>query len=45
MGITVLRDEKEVKKKYDCGVYDYLAKPFRSSDLIEKVKNNIAVTV
>ena len=45
IAITVLREEKEVKKMYDCGVSDYLAKPFKSSDLIEKVKNNITIAV
>lgn len=43
IAVTVLRDEKEIKKMYDSGATDYLAKPFKSSELVEKVRKSLKV--
>ncbi|MCQ9206899.1 MAG: response regulator [Omnitrophica bacterium] len=41
IAVTVLRDEKKIKKMYTNGVVDYLSKPFKSQELIEKVRTHI----
>lgn len=43
IAVTVLRDEKQLKKMYACGITDYLAKPFKSGDLIEKIRSHLNV--
>lgn len=43
IALTVLRDQKEIKDMYKSGVTDYLAKPFKSRELIEKVKKNLNI--
>lgn len=42
IAVTVLRGQKEVKKMYDGGITDYLAKPFKSEELVEKVNKYIS---
>lgn len=37
IAITVLRGEKEIKKMYESGITDYLAKPFKSDELVSKI--------
>lgn len=41
VAITVLRGEKEIKKMFECGVTDYLAKPFKADELVNKVRKYI----
>lgn len=43
IAVTVLRDDKEVKKMYANGFTDYLAKPFKSQELIGKVRKYLTV--
>ncbi len=43
IAVTVLRDPKEIKKMYACGVTDYLPKPFKAADLTAKVDQYIKV--
>lgn len=43
IAITVLRDKKKVQKMYEAGVTDYLAKPFKSTELVDKVRKCIKV--
>ncbi|MFQ5952916.1 MAG: response regulator [Candidatus Omnitrophota bacterium] len=43
IAVTVLSSEKEIKKMYTSGVTDYISKPFKSKDLVEKVRKYIAV--
>lgn len=38
IAVTLLRDQKEIKKMYACGITDYLAKPFKAAELIEKIR-------
>ena len=38
MAVTCLTKDEEVEKIRACGVDDYLAKPFKSEDLLAKVK-------
>lgn len=41
IAITVLRDKKEVQRMYTCGITDYLAKPFKSTDLVDRIRKYI----
>ena len=41
IAITALRTEKDRQKISDAGVTDYLGKPFRNKELIEKVKKHL----
>ena len=41
IAVTVLRDEKEKAKMRKSGITDYLTKPFKSQDLIEKVRKQL----
>ena len=41
IAITVLKDERDVKKIRANGFTDYLAKPFKSKDLIEMVRKHL----
>ncbi|MCQ9207003.1 MAG: response regulator [Omnitrophica bacterium] len=43
IAITVLKDEKNIKKMRASGFIDYLAKPFKSRDLIKKVRKYLHI--
>lgn len=38
MAVTCLTKEEEIKKIFDCGADEYLAKPFKAEQLLEKVR-------
>lgn len=41
MAVTCLTKEEEIKRIFDCGADEYLAKPFKVDQLIEKVRELI----
>lgn len=41
MAVTCLTKEEEIEKIFESGADDYLAKPFKSEQLLDKVKNLI----
>jgi DNA-binding response OmpR family regulator len=38
MAVTCLTKEQDIERIFDCGADEYLAKPFKSDDLLEKVR-------
>lgn len=43
IAITVLKDPKEIKRMNSCGITDYISKPFKVQDLIEKIKAHLLI--
>ena len=43
IAITVLKDSEEVKKMFSAGITDYISKPFKSEELVKKVKEHLFV--
>lgn len=43
IAVTVLKDPKEIKKMQSVGITDYISKPFKSQDLLEKVKKHLLI--
>ncbi len=43
IAVTVVKDPKEIKKMYDCGIADYISKPFKAQELIKKVKQHLLI--
>lgn len=44
IAVTVLSEEKEIKNMFDAGVIDHLPKPFKTEELIEKIKNYLTIS-
>ena len=42
IAVTILSDQKDIKRMYACGVTDYLAKPFKANELLDKVRRHIS---
>ena len=43
IAVTVLRDPKEIKKMNSYGIADYISKPFKSEDLVRKIKEHLLI--
>lgn len=43
IAITVLKDPKEIKKMRSFGITDYISKPFKSEELVNKVKKHLLI--
>ncbi|MDP2938918.1 MAG: response regulator [Candidatus Omnitrophota bacterium] len=43
IAVTVVKDPKEIKKMYACGFGDYISKPFKSQELITKIKKHLLI--
>lgn len=43
IAVTVLREPEEVKKMFAAGITDYLPKPFKSAELVEKIKKHLFI--
>ncbi len=43
IAVTDIKEAAEVKKMYTCGITDYISKPFKSEELVEKVKKHLTV--
>lgn len=43
IAVTVLKDNKDLKKMFACGVSDHIAKPFKSEELVKKIKNHLLI--
>ena len=43
IAVTVLKDPKEIKKMNSCGIADYISKPFKSEDLVKKIKEHLLI--
>lgn len=43
IAVTVLKDPKEIKKMNACGITDYLSKPFKSEELVKKIKEHLLI--
>ena len=43
IAVTVLKDPKEIKKMHSCGIADYISKPFKSEDLVRKIKEHLLI--
>lgn len=41
IAVTVLKDPKEIKRMHSAGITDYISKPFKSEELIKKVKTHL----
>lgn len=44
IAVTVLKDPKETKKMFSCGITDYLSKPFKAQDLLKKVRDYLLIS-
>lgn len=43
IAVTVLKDPKEIKKMLSAGITDYISKPFKSEDLVKKIKGYLFI--
>ena len=43
IAVTAVKEAREIKKMYSCGITDYISKPFKSEDLVEKIKKHLSV--
>ena len=43
IAVTVLKEPKEIKKMNSCGITDYISKPFKSEELVNKVKKHLLI--
>ncbi len=43
IAVTVLKDPKEIKKMRSAGITDYISKPFKSQDLVKKIKEHLLI--
>ena len=43
IALTVLKDPKDIKKMHAAGITDYLSKPFKSEELIKRVKAHLLI--
>lgn len=43
IAVTVLKDMAEIQKMISAGVADYISKPFKSEELIKKVKEHLLI--
>lgn len=43
IAVTVLKDPKEIKRMRSAGITDYISKPFKSEDLVNKVKAHLLI--
>jgi excisionase family DNA binding protein len=43
IAVTVLKDHKEIKKMHSAGVADYIFKPFKTQDLVKKIKEHLLI--
>lgn len=43
IAVTVLKEAKEIKKMHSCGITDYISKPFKSEELVRKVKKHLLI--
>ena len=41
IAVTVLKDQREIKKMGSCGISDYIFKPFKSQELLEKINKHL----
>ncbi len=41
IAVTVLKDPKEIKKMTSHGITDYISKPFKSDELVKKIKKHL----
>lgn len=44
IAITVLKGEKELKKMRNAGITDYISKPFKSEELVQKIRHHLHIT-
>lgn len=43
IAVTVLKDPKEIKKMRSAGITDYISKPFKTQDLLAKIKEHLSL--
>ena len=43
IAITVLKEQKEIEKMHSCGITDYLSKPFKSPELVKKIREHLLI--
>jgi len=43
IAVTDIKDPNAVKKMYSYGIIDYISKPFKSEELVEKIKKHLSV--
>ncbi len=43
IAVTAIKETDEINKIYSCGITDYISKPFRSEELVEKIKKHLSV--
>lgn len=41
IAVTVLKDEKDIQRMFSSGIADYVSKPFKSEELVEKIKKHL----
>lgn len=41
IAVTVLKGEKELKKMRNAGITDYISKPFKSEELVHKIRHHL----
>ena len=43
IAVTVLKDPKEIKRMRSAGITDYISKPFKSEELLKKIKTHLLI--
>ena len=43
IAVTVLKDPKDIKKMLSAGITDCISKPFKSDELVKKVKHHLLI--
>ena len=43
IAVTVLKEDKELKKMQSAGIADYIHKPFKSEELVEKIRHQLHI--
>lgn len=41
IAVTVLKEAKELKKMFKAGISDYISKPFKAPELLEKIRSHL----
>ena len=43
IAVTAVREAEDIKKMHSAGITDYISKPFKSEELVEKIKKHLQV--
>ena len=43
IAVTALKEQEEIKKMFSAGIADHISKPFKSEELLKKVKEHLLI--